>query len=880
MIIGVAASLWLVLAGSDLRAATRTWTGLGGGFGQWTISSNWSDNQVPVSGDSIVFSGSLQPFNLNDLPLEQIHNGYIQDFTYAANSTAFTTTGNTLAIGGTLSTITNLSNQNQTLGINVQMNSVGSGGQQSTRFVIDGSGDLTISGSAIGWGTVSLTGTTSGRLVIPGVMTGAGGSWLGGLSVGGSTSAGNLWVTGSVNTVDLRVTGTNGTPSVTVDGGYLYANNFLDVGGNQRTAGFIVDPSIYPGNGSLSVINGGTVAVQGWFTVGGSGSNGQVATMLVDGPGSVLAGGTGGDRVWLGFAGQMSGTISNGAVATIGRDFQNSTNYVAATGTSNLSVISGGTLTFYGATYFGGGSNFSGDYSGGVATIVVDGTGSTMNLGNAQSSKYLGYFGQASLTVRNGGNANFSGPLVLGNTNSSVGVVTLEGGTVSATSMTVGGGVGASGTVNFGTGGSLTGAYTGTITSGSGTGRVNFNSTSNQATAAVLAGSSLAVFQIGTGTTTLSGANTFGGDVTINAGALNAGSATALGSGGTITFGGGDLQYSASNQVDYSSRLSSAAGQQYRIDTNGQSVTFASNLTSSGGSLTKLGSGTLTVNGTNSYSGGSIVAAGTLKGTTRGLQGAIANDSIVEFAQAFSGTYAGILSGTGGVVKSDTGLVSLTANNAYAGSTSIVAGLLAIDGDQSAATGLTTVGASGTLGGTGIIGGSVVVNGVHAPGNSPGVQTINGDLTYGGGSSVLWELVANTTGGSGNFDQIVLPNGNLTFSGATALDLSFNGAGSAVDWSNVFWSVNRSWLLQDLSAGVTTGIGNFSVSTVDWIDSTSTPLSTSRNGATFSVGLTGQDVVLNYLAPVPEPSGIAIVTGGALAMAWFGRWRSRRRIAS
>ncbi|NDD15218.1 MAG: hypothetical protein EB072_21940, partial [Betaproteobacteria bacterium] len=109
---------------------------------------------------------------------------------------------------------------------------------------------------------------------------------------------------------------------------------------------------------------------------------------------------------------------------------------------------------------------------------------------------------------------------------------------------------------------------------------------------------------MGNGSVTLTGNNSYSGGTTLKGGSLKLGSANAIGTAGDITFSGGTLQYSASNQTDYSARFSNASSQLYRIDTNSQNVTFASALTSSGGSLTKSGSGTLTLSGNNSYSGG------------------------------------------------------------------------------------------------------------------------------------------------------------------------------------------------------------------------------------------------------------------------------------
>lgn len=110
----------------------------------------------------------------------------------------------------------------------------------------------------------------------------------------------------------------------------------------------------------------------------------------------------------------------------------------------------------------------------------------------------------------------------------------------------------------------------------------------------------------------LTGTNTYTNGTYLNSGVLNVGSAGALGTTGTITFSGGTLQFSAANTTDYSSRFSTVAYQAYNIDTNGQSVTLSSNLTSSSGYLTKKGAGTLTLTGNNTYDYGTIVSSGTL----------------------------------------------------------------------------------------------------------------------------------------------------------------------------------------------------------------------------------------------------------------------------
>ncbi len=123
---------------------------------------------------------------------------------------------------------------------------------------------------------------------------------------------------------------------------------------------------------------------------------------------------------------------------------------------------------------------------------------------------------------------------------------------------------------------------------------------------------------ISAGTLTLSGQNTIIGNWTLSGGTLIAGSTEAvgvsgpLGQGGTISFTGGTLAFSPNNTFDYSPRFSTAGGQAYSFDTAGQEVAFAIDLASSGGTLTKLGSGTLTLAGTSSFSGLTTVSGGTL----------------------------------------------------------------------------------------------------------------------------------------------------------------------------------------------------------------------------------------------------------------------------
>ena len=181
---------------------------------------------------------------------------------------------------------------------------------------------------------------------------------------------------------------------------------------------------------------------------------------------------------------------------------------------------------------------------------------------------------------------------------------------------------------------------------------------------------------------------------------------------GNIIFAGGTLQYSTSNQYDYSGRFSTAASQPISIDTNAQNVSFASPLSSSGGTLTKLGTGTLTLTAAETYTGLTTVTTGTLQigNGTSGNDGSLAatggitDSATLTFNIFGSKTYAGAIGGTGVVTKIGAGTQILSGINTYSGGTTVSNGILLANGSatgisSSTGTSNVTVASGGSLGG-------------------------------------------------------------------------------------------------------------------------------------------------------------------------------------
>lgn len=367
-------------------------------------------------------------------------------------------------------------------------------------------------------------------------------------------------------------------------------------------------------------------------------------------------------------------------------------------------------------------------------------------------------------------------------------------------------------------------------------GKVAVDSTSSLAISGVIqdqtspSAAASSIEKSGAGTLVLSGANTYTGGTVLNAGTIAVANNTALGTGSVTMAGGTTLQANSSVNLANNVALSGAS----TINTNGNNMGLSGNMAGSGG-FTKIGAGTLTLSGTNAYSGGTTVSAGTLAGNTSSIQGNVVNNAIVNFNQSANGAYAGVMSGSGSLVKDGSGTVTISKVNTYTGDTNINAGSLIITGST---TSNTSIAASANLQGSGVINGNVTNSGTITPSfNGTATNlTVNGNYVgnnaafVGGVYAPVASPVADTLTVTGN----TTGSTGLTITDKGGLGNRTTGNGIPVVIVNGASTSNAFALTQRVAAGAyeyqlykggTSGVGN------SWYLSTQAPAPASTPGS-------------------------------------------------
>ncbi|MBB6428191.1 T5SS/PEP-CTERM-associated repeat protein/autotransporter-associated beta strand protein, partial [Sphingopyxis sp. JAI128] len=649
---------------------------------------------------------------------------------------------------------------------------VGAGG-----LTKEGLGTLTLTGASnyagvtlVNAGTLLVNGDQSGALGLTSVVSGA--------SLGGTGTIG-----GDVTLADgaILTPGAGGVGTLTINGNlalsagsvldYAFGqanvaggalNDLVNVGGDLALAGTLNVTVPTGGNfgpGIYRVFNYGGTLTDNGLTLGtmptGSAVSVQTAIAgqvnLVNTAGLTLS-------FWDGAAGPKNNGAVNGGDG-VWRVGGGQNNWADAAGTTNADYAQGSFAIFSAAP----GMVTIDDVGGAVRAtgmqFASDGytiTGDALTLTGAQAivqvgdGSVAGMSYTATIDAALVGTAGLvktdAGTLVLTGANSYTGGTAVNGGTLRISADTNLGDAAGGLSVNGGTLHTTAdlGSARAVDLAGAGTFLTDGGTTLTLGGAVSGAG---ALTKDGAGSLLLTADNIYAGGTTIAVGTLQ------LGNGGTSGSIIGDVVNNAALVFNRS-----------------DAVTFAG-LISGTGAFTQAGTGTTILTGASNYGGGTTISAGVLQlgagGTSGSIIGNVLNNGALAFNRSDAVTYAGLISGTGTLTQAGSGTTLLTGANSYTGTTSVSAGTLLINGDQSLATGLTSVASGATIGGTGTIGGSVNVadGGTLAAGsNGVGALTINGNLALGNASLVDFEFgQANVPGGPLN--DLVNVGGNLTLDG-------------------------------------------------------------------------------------------------------------------
>jgi autotransporter-associated beta strand protein len=225
----------------------------------------------------------------------------------------------------------------------------------------------------------------------------------------------------------------------------------------------------------------------------------------------------------------------------------------------------------------------------------------------------------------------------------------------------------------------------------------------------------------GRGTLILNQVNTAGGGAnktTLNEGILEIADLDHIGGGtGGLVFAGGTLRLGVGLTDDISTRTISFLTGGGTLDTNGIDLTLANSLGSGVGGFTKAGAGNLTLNGSATYTGNTVLALGTVTVgannalgnggnftlaagttlalganslthnvvTTGGASPQITGTGAISASGGFAFNHTGntqidaVLAGSGGLLKTQNNILTLGGASTYTGTTEVRAGSLSFD---------------------------------------------------------------------------------------------------------------------------------------------------------------------------------------------------------
>ncbi|MGC8043158.1 autotransporter-associated beta strand repeat-containing protein [Salmonella enterica] len=480
------------------------------------------------------------------------------------------------------------------------------------------------------------------------------------------------------------------TGSTTISEGTLIATNVEALGTGNVTDNATLEMNT-GGDFDNAISGSGQVVKSGDETLTLSGANSYTG-------GTTISGGT---LVASNVEALGTGDITDNATLELnaGGDFANN---IGGTG----SVVKSGdkTLTLSGSNTYTGGTTISG---GTLVASNVEALGSGDVTDNATLEMNTG--GDFANNIGGTGSVVKSGDetLTLSGANSYTGGTTISGGTLVASNVEAlgTGDVTNNATLELNTGGDFDNAI-----SGSGQ-----------------------VVKSGDKTLTLSGINSYTGGTTISGGTLVASNVDALGSG--------DVTDNATLELNTGGDFDNAIG--------------------GTGSVVKSGDKTLTLSGANSYTGGTTISGGTLVASNVEALGSgdVTDNATLELNTG--GDFANNIGGTGSVVKSGDKTLTLSGTNSYTGGTTISGGTLVANNVEALGTGDVTNNATLELNTGGdfdnaISGSGQVVKSGDKTLTLSGANSYSGATTISGGTLIATHVNALGTGAIDNRASLLL----------------------------------------------------------------------------------------------------------------------------
>jgi len=653
---------------------------------------------------------------------------------------------------------------------------------QTLSGLLSGTGALVKSSS----GTLVLTATNSysGDVTINAGTLEIGGSGVleNGNLASGIVNNGTFFINTSANQTLAGVLSGTGALTKSNSGTLMLSVNNTYTGATTIQAGTISLATL--GNGSAAGSFGAsTNATQNLILAGGTilytgvNATSNRGFTLADGTSSTINVSTSG----------VSLTLSGNSAATTGSLVKAGAGTLVLGGNHSYTgstTISAGALHIGGGARLGGG-NYDGNISNqGTLQVNVDPSDTLILSGSISGSGNLIKIGNGILALA--GNSSFSGgtalnggTLQIGHDNAlGAGVITMVSNptftSTDATDRVVANAFSGFSTPIFGAASGQTGNLTFTNTGSlaiSGTRVVTVLNTTSIATS--FTGTAL-MTKNGNGTLVLYGNNTYTGGTTINAGTLQ------IGNGGTT----GSLSTTGS--------ISNNATLVFnRSDSLTQGTDFSASGISGTGAVIKNGTGSLTFNVSNTYSGATTINSGTLvlghasdtladtailnisggtlaMGSNSDTVGAVTLSSggitgsgtlTGTSYTVQSGTIEANLAGAGGFTKSTSGVVTLSGNNSFTGGTNIALGNLTVSGGSA----LSDTGAVTLANASGAV--------LHIA-TSETIGTLSGGGASGGNISIAsGQLLAINQNSSASFNGTISGAGGVSISGNSTLTL-------------------------------------------------------------------------------------------------------------